>query len=120
MSEYRCRFAWRSPDLLDGLRLRRGVRGLRQGSHDGAAREIDLEGVVLKTLGVAQQKLRRAFETCGVGGLAAKRGFGFRIAPGLVRDAAERQPRLFDGAAIHFESCCDRYQREGVGKPVAD
>ena len=45
----RYRVSWRSPDLLVGLRLRRAARGLRQRAHDGAARQLDLEGVVRRS-----------------------------------------------------------------------
>ena len=36
-----------------------------------------------------------------------------------MRDAAERQPRLFDRVALDFERRCHRHQREGVGEAVA-
>ena len=75
--------------------MRGSSRGLRQSSHDGAAREIDLEGVVRETLGVTQQQVRRVPEGRVICRLTAQRSFGRRIAPRLVRDATERQTRIF-------------------------
>ena len=42
------------------------------------------------------------------------------IAPRLVRDAAERQPRLLDRAAVELQRGRDRDQRERIGQAVAD
>src|SRR3981189_1704041 len=50
----------RSADFLIGLRLRGAGCCLAQRTDDGAARKLDLEGVVLEALGVAQQEVRRA------------------------------------------------------------
>ena len=55
-----------------------------------------------------------------VGRLAAQRGFGLCLAPGLVRDAAERKARFLDGAAIELEADGDGHQRKRIGQPVAD
>src|ERR1700687_4434464 len=117
MWECQCRVSWTcSPDFLVGLRLRRGMRRLRQRSHDGATRQIDLEVVVPEALGVAQQQIRRIRERGLAGGLPAQCGFGRTIAPRLVRDAAERQACLLDRAAFELERRCDRYERERVGE----
>ena len=97
-----------SPDFLVGLRLRRAARRLRQRADDGAARQVDLESVVLEALGVAQQEVGRARERRAFGGLPAQRRFGRRIAPRLVRDAAERQPRLLDRVAVELQRGRDR------------
>src|SRR4051794_20995068 len=48
----------RSRDLLVGLRLRGAVRRLRQRADNAAPRQVDLEGVVRVTFGVAQQHAR--------------------------------------------------------------
>ena len=40
-------------------------------------------------------------------------------APRLVRDAAEREPHVPDGAVLHLERRGDRDQREGVARAVA-
>ena len=55
-----------------------------------------------------------------VGALAAQRRFRRVVAPRLMRDAAERQPRFLDRAAFEFQRGRDRDQREGIGQPVAD
>ena len=108
-------------DLLVGLRLRRAARRLRQRANDGAAREIDLEGVVLEALGVAQQDVRGAARNvASFGRLPAQRRFGRRVAPRLVRDAAERQARLLDRVAFELERGRDGHQRERIGEAVAD
>ena len=119
----RCKSSWAcscSPDFLVGLRLRGAGRRLRQRADDGAASEIDLEGVVLEALGVAQQEVRSARERRLVGGLPAQRRFGRRVAPRLVRDAAERQTGLFDRIAFELQRGRDRYQRERIGEAIAD
>src|SRR5436190_23966132 len=92
-----------SCDLLVGLRLRRAVRGLREGTNDAAAGELDLEGVVRMALGVTQHEVGRARERGLVGGLPAQRCLGRGVAPGLVGDAAEGAPPLPDGAALELE-----------------
>src|SRR5262247_234314 len=46
-----------SQDLLVGLRLRGGACRLRECAHNGRAREVDLEGVVPKALGLAQNEI---------------------------------------------------------------
>jgi len=58
----------------------------------GAPRSI-LKALCPKPLAVAQQQFGRALEVCLAGGLAVKRCFRRRIAPRLVRHAAQRQPR---------------------------
>ncbi len=84
------------------------------------ARQLDLEGVVREALGVAQHQVRRTGECRKACGLAAQRRLGARVAPRLVRDAAERQPRLFDRVAVELQRRRDRYQRERIGQAIAD
>ena len=83
------------------------------------ARSI-LNALWAKALGAAQQDIRGLAEGIAAGGLAAQRRLGVRIAPRLMRDAAKRQPRLFDDAAFDLERRGNRHQGEGVGQPVAD
>src|SRR5258705_3294372 len=100
----RCRVPWLcSGYFLGRLGLRRAARCLCERAHEAAAREIDLEGVVLVASGLAQQHVRRAGECCGIGQLPVQGGFSPWIAPRLVRHAAEREPRLLDGVAIELE-----------------
>ena len=111
----------RSPDFL----VRIAIAACRRAAcvsvaDDGAARQLDLEGVVLVAFGVAQQEVGGVRESACARALAAQRRFGRRIAPRLVRDAAERQARLLDRAAFKFQRGRDRYQRERIGQPVAD
>src|SRR5262245_24429953 len=109
----RCNLSWAcSQDLLVGLRLRRAARGLRQGANDGAAGEIDLEGIVRISLGVAQQDVGRLRESGRTGGLPAQRRLSRRVAPRLVRDAAQRQTGFFDRASVEVQRGRDGYERE--------
>ena len=55
-----------------------------------------------------------------IGGLTAQRRFCRRIAPRLMRDAAERQARLLDRAAFELQRGRDRYERERIGEPITD
>ena len=72
-------------------------------------------------LGVAQQHVGGLREMRSRSArLPAQRRFGCRIAPRLVRDAAEREARLLDRAAVKLERRRDRDQRERIGQPVAD
>src|SRR5215472_14417731 len=120
----RCRWSWAcscSADFLIRLRLRSAGRRLRQRTDDGPAREIDLEGIVLEALGVAQQEVGSPGECRLVNGLPAQRRFGRRVAPRLVRDAAERQTRLFDRVvSFQLQRGRDGYEREGIGEAIAD
>ena len=55
-----------------------------------------------------------------IGGLPAQRSFGLRVAPGLVRDAAEREAGVFDGSAVELKAGRDRNQRERIGEAIAN
>ena len=84
-------------------------------------RQLDLEGVVAEALGVAQDALPRPARKClRVARLARQQRLGLRVAPGLVRHAAQREARLRDRVAVHLQRGGDRHQREGVGRAVAD
>src|SRR3954471_23582604 len=121
MWAYRCRVTWLcSGYFLGRLGLRRAARRLRERAHEAAAREIDLEGVVLVTFCIAQQHVRRAGECCGIGRLPLQDRFSPRIAPRLVRHTAEREPRLLDGVAIELEPDGGRDQGERIRQPVAN
>src|SRR3954454_12663648 len=96
---WRCRYRVPlacSPDLLDRLRLRGSARCLRKRAYDASARKVDLEGVVLETLGVAQQEVRRLRETRLTDRLSAKSYLRLCVAPRPVRDASECEARLRD------------------------
>src|SRR4051794_6383573 len=94
----------RSLDSLVGLRLRRGARSLSERTHNRAARKLDLEPVVLETIGIAQQDVSRAFEILLARRLAAQRGFGLRIAPRFVRHATEGEAHVPDPAAVELHT----------------
>ena len=100
--------------------MRRAARRLRQGPHNGAAGQIDLESVVGMALGVAQQRVGRAHEGFALRRPPVQRCFDAEIAPGLVGDAAEGQPHTFDCLAVKLERGGNRNQREGVRQPVAN
>src|SRR5882757_2911398 len=116
----RCGGRYFSSDLLVGLRLRGAAGGLSQCANDAAPRQVDLEGIVLITPGVAQQQIGGAPKTGLVGSLSAQRCFGQHVTPWLVRDTAERKTRLLDGIVLEFQCSRDRDQRECVGEPIAD
>src|SRR5947209_18935542 len=106
----------RSLDFLVGLRLWRAARRLAQRTHDREARKIDLESIVREAFGCAQQEVCRMPERDRVCRLPAQGGLRRRIAPWLVCDAAERQPRVPDRPALNFERGRDRYEREAIGE----
>src|SRR5262249_46213614 len=117
----RCKVPWLcSDDFLEGLRLWRAACGLCERARDTAAREIDLEGVVCVSFGVAQQHVRRASEGRGIGRLPAQSSFGLWIAPRPVRDAPERETSLLDDIAIELEPNRDRNEGECIREPVAN
>src|ERR1700704_1745288 len=105
-----------SHDVLVRLRLRRATRRLRERADDRAARKIDLEGIVLEALGVAQQRVSRTLEGLGTRRLPAQRCFGSRVAPGLVRDTAKRKTRLLDAVALELQPDGDGHERECIGQ----
>ena len=95
-----------------------GSRGL-DGAHDGALHEFNLEVVMpapLRALGCeCSGRAKR-------GGIQAGSGqgrFDPRDAPRLGSDAAERDPRLPDAAALHVEGHCRRDNGELEGGAVA-
>src|ERR1043166_6205657 len=108
------------PDFLVRLGLRRCLRGLRQRANDRAARKIDLEVVMFEPLRVAQQEIGRAPEGRLVRRLPAQRRFGCRVAPGLVRHAAKREPRVRDPVAVERKPRRDRDEGERIGEAVPD
>ena len=78
--------------------MRSGVRSLRQRAQNGAAREIDFEGIVGEAFGIAEQNFGRSCKGIRFGRLAAQCRFGLRVTPRLVRDAAKRETRFLDSA----------------------
>src|SRR5262249_42318895 len=113
MWKCRCKVPWLcSDDFLGGLRLWRAACGLCERARDRAAREIDLEGVVCVSFGVAQQHVRRAGERRGIGRLPAQSSFGLWIVPRPVRDTPERETSLLDDIAIELEPNRDRNEGE--------
>src|SRR5262249_51290798 len=108
-----------SHDLLVGLRLRGGARRLCERAHNGPAREVDLEGVVPKALGVAQNEICSLGERRLARRLSPQLSFGLSVAPRLMCDAAKRKARLLDGVAVKLEANRDRYQRKCIGEPIA-
>ena len=109
-----------SADFFIRLRLRGASSRLCQRTEDGAARKIDLEGVVLKALGVPQHEVRSPGEGRLAGGLPAQHGFCRRVAPRLVCDSSERQTRLCDRVAAQLQSDRDRDERKRVGQAIPD
>src|SRR4029077_1179375 len=97
------------------LRLRGAARRLRQRAQDGAPRQLDLEVVVAEAARAAQHGLGRTQEALPRRRRSGKPRLGFTIAPRLVRDAAEREARLLDRAALDIEADRDRYEGERIG-----
>src|SRR5689334_10360877 len=115
MSNCRYRMPWLCSEyLLERLRLRRAACCLRERPHDAAMRQTDLEGIMPVALGAAQQHVRSAGEGGGRGGLAAKRALGLRVAPRLVRNAAERKSPFPYGVAVEFQPDRDGDESEGI------
>src|SRR5215472_451503 len=94
----------RSLDSLVRLRLWSSPRRLGQRAQDAAPRQLDLEVVVAEPARVSQHGVSGTHEVFARGWRPIQLGFGLRIAPRLVRDAAERQARLFDRAALDVET----------------
>src|SRR4051794_13068427 len=99
-----------SRDLLVGLRLRCGARGLHQRPNDGAARELDFEAVMGIGSCALQQQIRSTQEMLSRCRLAPQHRFGLETTPGLVGHAAERQARLADLVALELERSRNRDQ----------
>src|SRR5689334_16765430 len=109
-----------SHDLLVRLRLRGGARRLRESAHNGPAREVDLEGIVPKAFGVAQNEICSPGERRLAGRLSSQLSFGLCVAPRLMCDTPKRKARLLDGVALKLEANRDRYQRKCIGQPIAN
>src|SRR5712672_2700015 len=111
----RCRVPWLcSGYFLGRLGLRRAARCLCERAHEAAAREIDLEGVVLVASGLAQQHVRRAGECCGIGELPVPGGFSPWFALGGVAHKPWSEPPLLEGVAIELEPDRNRDQGERI------
>ena len=102
-----------------GHALRRSRRSQRQRAHDDAPREFDLEGVVAGRLCLGERRLGGAAEGGGI--RAARRPAPPRPrGPATAwRDAAKREPRLGDRAALDPQAGGGRDDREGVGGALA-
>jgi hypothetical protein len=85
-----------------------------------AARQFDLEGIVLVTPGATERHVRRIRESGSIGGLPAQHCFGRRITPRLVRNAAERQTGLFDRGSFELQRRRDRDEGERIGEAIAN
>src|SRR5262245_66000232 len=93
----------RSLDSLVRLRLRSSPRRLGQRTQDAAPRQLDLEVVVAEAARVSQHGLSRMQEVFARRPRSVELRLGLTVAPRFVRDAAERQARLLDRVALHFE-----------------
>src|SRR3954468_13755757 len=71
-------------DALVGLRLRRARRRLTECTHDGAPREIDLEGVVRITLRLFQNTVRYFYESGPLRRPALESRLRLQVAPRFV------------------------------------
>src|SRR5262249_23387829 len=109
-----------SRDALVGLRLRGAARRLAERARDRAAPQADPEVVGAEAACALQQHVGGAGEIVLGRPLAPERGLGLAVAPRLVGDAAERDPRLRDVAVLEVERRRDRDQRERERQPVAD
>ena len=99
---------------------RRSGGGERQRARDDAAGEFDLVGVVARGPRVGERGGGGAGEERPrPGGLADQERLGLARAPGLRGDAAERQARLGDPAALQPQGGGGRDQREGEGGALA-
>ena len=98
---------------------RAGGGGLER-AHDEAPGELDLVGVVARGPRVGQRGLGGAGEGRAVGGGAGERLLGGAGAPGLCRDAAEREAGARRcGRPASSSAAGDRDQREGEGGALA-
>src|SRR6202035_4388491 len=84
--------------------------GKRERTHDDAAGELDLEGVVARRLCVGERGLGRPSKYRCIGAAAAQDLLGLARTPRLGGDAAERDPRLDDHIAPQAQ------RRGGRGK----
>src|ERR1700719_1409510 len=107
-------------DALVSLRLRLPARRLVQRTHDAAPRQLDLEVVVAEAARLAQYDLRGAQEALPRCRSSPQLRFGFAVAPGLVRHAAQHEARLLDGSRFDLEPDRHRNERERIGQPVAN
>src|SRR2546426_4885110 len=104
----------RSTDPLVRLRLRGPACRLLQRTQDAAPRQLDLEVVVAEAARIAQHRLGRVQEALRRRRRSVELRFGFRVAPWLVRDSAEREARLLDRAALDIEAYRNRYESERI------
>src|ERR1700731_1493394 len=110
----------RSLDPLVGLRLRLPSRRLVQRAHDAAPRQLDLEVVVAEAARLAQHDLRGAQEALPRCRSSPQLRFGFAVAPGPVRDAAQGEARLLDGSRFDLKPDRNRNERERIGQAGAN
>src|SRR6266849_5908982 len=110
----------RSFDPLVRLRLRGPARRLRQRAHDAAPRQLDLEIVMPEAARIAQHGLGRPQEILRRWRRSVEPCLGFTVAPWLVRDPAEREPRLLDRAGLDIEPDRDRHEGERIRQAIAD
>src|SRR5436305_14242963 len=101
-------------DPLVRLRLRRAPGRLRERSYDGAPRQLDLEIVVAEATRAAQHNFGRRREALARGRRSGEASFGVRIAPWLMCDPAEREPRFSDRVALELKANRNRDQRECI------
>ena len=101
------------------LQLRRAGRRLRQGSDNGSPGEFDLKVVLSLPPRIAQNRVTCSAKSrlirCG----SDQRRLCGRIAPGLMRNSAQRYARICNFSAVNSQSNGDRDERKGVREPLA-
>ena len=80
--------------------LMRISREFAEHGDDRAPGELDLERIVAQRPALGELGLGRGAECASVAGAAAQRRLGLPGAPGLVRDAAEREPHVLHRAVL--------------------
>src|SRR5665213_1892053 len=95
-------------------------RDLFERAHQRALAELDLESIVLARLGVGERGFGRRLNGVFAERVANEHFFRGERAPGLGRDAAERDARLPDAAVVEVERDRGGSKREFIGLPVAD
>src|SRR6266498_296162 len=110
----------RLPDPLVGLRLRGAAGRLIQCAQDGAPRQLDLEVVVAEATRILQHNFGGAKKVLSRRRRSVELRFGFTVAPRLVRDPAEREPRFFDRVALDVEADRDGDQGERIRQAITD
>src|SRR5947209_15987529 len=109
-----------SLDPLIRLRLRLPARRLGERTHDAAAGELDLEIIVTEAARSAQHNVGGTRKALPRRWRAGELRLGCAIAPRLVGNSAEREPRLLDGFALDLEANRDRHQGKRIRQPIAD